>query len=563
MVEFDPVLVHEWLSRSAGRYPRKVALISQQQRWTYEALDRHTHHLAFAMRQMGLQRGDRVVILLDNTAETIISLYGALKAGGVFAILAGSMKGPKLRYVLANSGARFIIAHTSKAASVSGALEEDDRRHQIVWVGPRKAIPGRLAHASVSWDDIFATGMDQTKDPLSNYRLPRSIDIDLATLIYTSGSTGEPKGVMSTHHNMVSAARSIIQYIGNTEDDIILNVLPLSFDYGLYQVIMAFMFGGTVVLEKSFLFMHDLLERIGQERVTGFPIVPTIVAMLLKMEDLTKYDVSTLRYMTNTGAALPIEYIHKLRQLFPDVTMISMFGLTECKRVCYLPPEELHRRPDSVGMAMPNCEVRVIVETGEDVAPGQTGELVVRGSNVMQGYWNDQELTDKTYKPGRYRADQILYSGDYFRKDKEGYLYFLGRKDDMIKSKGERVSPKEIENIIHGLEGVLEVAVVGIPDEILGQAIAAFIVIAKTAQLTEKQIRRYCAERMESFMLPQYIQLVRELPKTPNGKVDKKQLALMEEMHDGDTMAGPRRRIETRLPQGKRRNYQPSAPDRR
>lgn len=563
MVEFDPVLVHEWLSRSARRVPQKVALVSQQQSWTYEVLDRHTSHLAFALRQMGLQRGDRVILLLDNSAEIVISFYGILKAGGVFAILASSMKGPKLRYVLSNSDARFLIVHTSKAQVVSSALGEDNHNRRIVWIGPREAIPDRQARASASWDDIFATVSDQTKDHRSEYMLPRSIDIDLATLIYTSGSTGEPKGVMSTHHNMVSAARSIIQYIGNTEDDIILDVLPLSFDYGLYQVIMAFMFGGTVVLEKSFLFMHNLLERIGQERVTGFPVVPTIVAMLLKMQDLSKYDLSTLRYMTNTGAALPIEHIHRLRQLLPGVSMISMFGLTECKRVCYLPPEELHYRPDSVGMAMPNCEVRVIDEAGEEVAPGQTGELVVRGSNVMQGYWKDQELTDETYKRGRYRADQILYSGDYFRRDKQGYLYFLGRKDDMIKSKGERVSPKEIENIIYGLEGVHEVAVIGVPDEILGQAIAAFIVIAKRAQITERQIRRYCAERMEGFMLPQYIHFVSELPKTPNGKVDKKRLASVEAMHDGYAVAGPRGRIETRLPQSKQRRYQHSAQDRR
>jgi len=175
---------------------------------------------------------------------------------------------------------------------------------------------------------------------------------------------------------MISAARSIIQYIGNVEDDIILDVLPLSFDYGLYQVIMAFMFGGTVVLEKSFLYVHRILERITQEKVTGFPIVPTIVAMLLKLQDLKKYDFSTLRYMTNTGAALPVEHIRRLRSLFPRVTMISMFGLTECKRVCYLPPEELDRRPSSVGKPMPNCEVFVVDEDGNEVAPGQTGEHV-------------------------------------------------------------------------------------------------------------------------------------------------------------------------------------------
>ncbi|MHC4570406.1 MAG: class I adenylate-forming enzyme family protein, partial [Planctomycetota bacterium] len=351
--------------------------------------------------------------------------------------------------------------------------------------------------------------------------MPRCIDVDLATLIYTSGSTGEPKGVMSTHHNMISAARSIVQYVGNVEDDIILDVLPLSFDYGLYQVIMAFMFGGTIVLEKSFLYLHTILERIAQEKVTGFPIVPTIVAMLLKLDDLTQYDFSSLRYMTNTGAALPVEHIRRLRSMFPHVTMISMFGLTECKRVCYLPPEELDRIPSSVGKAMPNCEVFVVDEDGNEVPPGKTGELIIRGSNVMQGYWKDPHITARTYRDGQYPSGRILYSGDYFKKDEQGYLYFLGRKDDMIKSKGERISAKEVENNISCMEGVAEVAVVGLPDEIFGQVIKACIVPAPNVELIDKQVLKYCAANMETFMVPKYIEFMDSLPKTPNGKIDK------------------------------------------
>jgi long-chain acyl-CoA synthetase len=287
---------------------------------------------------------------------------------------------------------------------------------------------------------------------------------------------------------------------------------------------MAFMFGGTVVLKESFLYIHRILERIVQEKVTGFPIVPTIVAMLLKLQDLKKYDFSTLRYMTNTGAALPVEHIKKLRGMFPHVTMISMFGLTECKRVSYLPPEELDRIPSSVGKAMPNCEVFVVDKDGREVAPGQTGELIIRGSNVMQGYWKDPELTAKTYRNRRYPGERMLYSGDYFRKDEQGYLYFLGRKDDMIKSKGERISAKEIENNISGMKGVAEVAVLGLPDDIIGQAIKAYIVRAPELKLTDKQVLKYCSENMETFMAPKYIEFLENLPKTPNGKIDKKQL---------------------------------------
>ena len=545
MVEFDPVLVHEWLRRSAKRFPKKVALICGQERWTYEALDQYSNFLALALLQMGLRRQDRVVILLDNSSETVISLYGTLKAGGVFIILAGSVKGLKLRYILGNSGARFLIAHTSKASVVDDALREDVLGCRLIWVGHEPAVPDCLAGASVRWEDLFVTVPEQTEHDSTDMRFPRSIDVDLATLIYTSGSTGEAKGVMSTHYNMISAARSIIQYVGNQQDDVILNVLPLSFDYGLYQVIMAFMFGGTVVLEKSFLFLHSVLQHIAQERVTGFPIVPTIVAMLLKMQDLKKYDLRTLRYMTNTGAALPVEHIRKLRNLLPHVTIISMFGLTECKRVSYLSPDELNRRPGSVGKAMPNCEVFVVDEQGHELRPGQTGELIIRGSNVMQGYWNDPEHTSCTYKPGLYPADRILHSGDYFRTDEQGYLYFLGRKDDMIKSKGERISAKEVENCICSMDGVAEVAVLGVPDEILGQAIRAFIMPSSEARLTQEQALKYCSANMESFMVPKYVVFVDDLPRTPNGKINKKQLEFMETVQDGESTGIISRCIET------------------
>ena len=526
MFEFDPTLVHDWLSRSARRFPDKAALICGQQRWTYKELDRRTNHLACALMDIGFQRQDRVIILLDNSAETVISLYGTLKAGGVFVILAGSVKGPKLRYILDNSDAGILITHTSKARVIRDALINRKKDCKIIWVGPKKGIPEELSSRSTSWEEVFSdftSGVGDLGKQTEN-RFPCLIDLDLATLVYTSGSTGEPKGVMSTHHNMISAARSIIQYIGNVENDIILDVLPLSFDYGLYQVIMAFMFGGTVVLERSFLYLHRVLERIAQEKVTGFPIVPTIVAMLLKLQDLKKYDFSTLRYMTNTGAALPVEHIRRLASLFPQVTMISMFGLTECKRVCYLPPEELDRRPSSVGKAMPNCEVFVVDEDGNEVAPDRTGELIIRGSNVMQGYWKDSELSAKVYRQGRYSSERILYSGDYFRKDDQGFLYFLGRKDDMIKSKGERISAKEVENNICGMQGVAEVAVIGVPDEILGQAIKAFIVPANSANISEKEVLKYCSKNMETFMLPKYVEFMDNLPKTPNGKIDKKQL---------------------------------------
>jgi len=520
MIEFDPVLVHEWLARAARRHPDKVALVCGRERWTYGMVDQSSSQLAAALVQGGVRRQDRVAVFMDNSAETVISLYGTLKAGAVSVILSGSMKGPKLRHILRDSGARVLIAHVSKARTVREALAEAGVDCLTVWVGPKTQGQAEAPGDSTDWQDL----LDQGERLQTEVELPRIIDVDLAALIYTSGSTGQPKGVMSTHHNMVSAARSIIQYIGNTPEDVILDVLPLSFDYGLYQVLMTFMFGGTVVLERSFLYLHQVLGRISEEKVTGLPVVPTVMAMLLGMDDIGKYDLSTVRYVTNTGAALPSEHIRRFNELFPHVTVFSMFGLTECKRVCYLPPNELGRRTGSVGKAIPNCEVFVVDPDGNEVEPDQVGELVVRGSNVMQGYWNDAVLTGRAYREGRYPADKRLFSGDYFKRDADGFLYFQGRRDDMIKSRGERISAKEVEDVLHRLEGVKEAAVVGVPDDVLGQAIKAFVVCSSGVAVTAETVLRHCTACLENFAVPKHVEFVADLPKTANGKIDKNRL---------------------------------------
>jgi len=527
-IEFDPILVHDWLRRSARHFPDKEALICGKQRWTYKALDCRSDHLAAALQNIGVHRHDRIVILLDNSSEAVISLYGILKVGGVFIVLAGSVKGAKLRYILENSDANVLITHTSKAGIVTEALDRIQRSIKIIWIGTKSRIPKKFTQTSLSWDEIFSNFGGTIKEEQNNNRLPRCIDVDLAALIYTSGTTGEPKGVMVTHHNMISAARSVIQYIGNHPKDRILNVLPLSFCYGLYQIIMAFMFGGTVVLEQSFIYLHNILTRIAEEKVTGFPIVPTMAAMLLKIRNLSEYDINSLRYITSAGAALPVEHICSLQKLMPHVMIFSMYGLTECIRVCYLPPNELERRPASVGKAMPNCEVFIVDQDGNEVTAGRTGELVIRGSNIMQGYWKDPKLTSKAYRDGWYPAERMLYSGDYFRKDDSGFLYFQGRKDDMIKSRGERISAREIENTLCAMDGVVETCVIGVPDDILGQAVKAYVVAMPSYELTEKEVMKYCAANMEIFMVPKYIEFVDRLPVTANGKIDKKQLKGME-----------------------------------
>ncbi len=520
-MEFDPVLAHEWLSRSAQRTPGKEALICGAKRWTYAELDRAVCSMAYGLMQIGLKRHDRVVTYLDNTSENVISLYSTLKAGAAGVIAPGTIKAPKLHYILKNSGARILICEVTKAREVCRVLEEEALDLQIIWVGNRKRIPELQETYSQHWSDLMGYAKDVD---LARVTYPRVIDVDLALLIYTSGSTGSPKGVMSTHHNVVSAARSIIQYLKNDDKDRILSVLPLSFDYGLYQVIMTFMFGGTIILERSFLYLHALLEKIDTEQITGFPIQPTITAMLLRMENLGLYDLRSIRYMTNTGAALPVEHIQTLRDLFPWISLYSMFGLTECKRVGYLPPKYLDSHPGSVGLAMPNCEVVVVDEEGESVPAGDTGQLTVRGSNVMQGYWHDDTLTEQAYRAGGYPADRILFSGDYFHQDEHGFLYFEGRRDDIIKSRGERINTLEVETQLLTLPAIAEAAVVGVPDDLLGNAIWAFVIQAGDDLLDSKQIIRECSQVMEPAAVPRQVIFLSVLPKNSNGKIDKNEL---------------------------------------
>jgi acyl-CoA synthetase (AMP-forming)/AMP-acid ligase II len=293
----------------------------------------------------------------------------------------------------------------------------------------------------------------------------------------------------------------------------------------LYQLLMVFKFGGTLVLEKSFAFPHVVLKKLAEERVTGFPIVPMILAMLLQL-DLSKYDFSRVRYISNTGAALPVEHICRLRKLLPEVTIYSMYGLTECKRVSYLPPEQIDKRPSSVGRGMPNEEVYVVDEEGKRVGPGVVGELVVRGANVMKGYWEAPEATEKCLRPGPLPYERVLYTGDLFQADEEGYLYFVGRRDDIIKSRGEKVSPRELENVLHSLEGVAEAAVVGVPDAMLGQAIKAVLVVKEGAIVSEADVLRHCRSRLEDFAIPKYVEFRSAMPRTSTGKVNKRELGV-------------------------------------
>jgi len=513
--------VEEFLEFSAGRFPDKIALVCGSRRLSYREIEEQSNQLANAMIALGIQRGDRVAIYVENSVEAVLSIFGTLKAGAVFLMVNPTTKPEKLSYILNNCRAKGWICHGTKLASMRNYWSQTPHLENVIVVGQKSSDFVGGAMRCVALEDLLAYNVHSTRCPPK-----KGIDIDLAALLYTSGSTGNPKGVMMTHLNIVSAATSITTYLEKVPDDVILNVLPLSFDYGLYQVLMGFKVGGTIVLEPSFTYPHAVIEKIAHEKVTGFPVVPTIVAILLQM-DLTKYDFSSLRYITNTAATLPAHHIFQLRKLFPRIKIYSMYGLTECKRVSYLPPDQIDIRPTSVGKGMPNEEVYIADEHGNRLGPGVVGELVVRGAHVMRGYWEMPEATEKVLKPGPLPGETVLYTGDLFRMDEEGYLYFVGRKDDIIKSRGEKVSPKEVENVLYGIEGVAEAAVVGVPDEVLGQAIKAVIQLKEGVTCSERDILRHCAQHLEDYMVPKFVEFRDVLPKTANGKINRRELGVL------------------------------------
>lgn len=507
-------LLYDSLLINAERSPVKTAVVVEGVPHTYAELLDSTRRLAHALRQRGIQRGDRVAIYMDNSWPCVVSIFAALLAGGVFLVINPQTKADKLEFILRDSGSKVLLTDGHLAGVFLNILPRLDTLTAVL-------CSGKMPSAPVSplepYDDVI-----RSSPPL--VEPVHSIALDLAALIYTSGSTGEPKGVMQTHQSMVFATESLIEYLRLSEDDRLLCVLPLAFDYGLYQLLMAVHLDATLVLERSFTYPAVVLRSITMQNVTVFPGVPTFFAMLLSAHGREKLCFPSVTRVTNTAAALPDDYVPKLREIFPNALIYKMYGLTECKRVCYLEPELVDAKPGSVGKAIPGTEVFLLSPEGQPVPTGEVGILHVRGPHVMRGYWKRPDISAQMLKPGRLPGEQVLCTHDLFRMDQEGFLYFVGRSDDIIKTRGEKVSPVEVENVLHGIAGIREAAVVGVPDEILGQAIRAYVVLEPDSGLNEKKIRIQCLARLENFMVPRDIVICPALPKTTTGKISKRAL---------------------------------------
>jgi acyl-CoA ligase (AMP-forming) (exosortase A-associated) len=510
-------LLHHLIERSAERTPHAPALTAGTLTLDYASLWQATAACASGLAQLGLARSERVGIYLDKRIETVVASFGATAAGGVFVPINPLLKAEQVAYILRDCNVRVLITSPERLATLEEVLPHcPDLRHIIV-TGDK---PAPLA--THCWSSL------QQAD--GNFA-PAATELDMAAILYTSGSTGKPKGVVLSHRNMVAGAKSVAGYLGNHAGDSLLAALPLSFDAGFSQLTTAFHVGARVVL-LNYLMPRDIVKALEREKITGLTAVPPLW-LQLAAQPLPAGISSHLRYIANTGGHLPAATLQTLMQSLPSATPYLMYGLTEAFRATYLDPAEVTRRPDSIGKAIPDNEVFVLRNDGSECAPNEVGELVQRGPLVAMGYWNDAEKTAERFRPlpahlrphGLMLPEIAVYSGDSVRRDEEGFLYFIGRTDEMIKTSGYRVSPSEVEEEAYATGLVAECAAVGVPHPQLGAAIV-LIVQPAHAELDSAALLTALKARVPAYQVPAHIALRHEaLPRNANGKIDRKALA--------------------------------------
>lgn len=516
-----PRLLSDLPLLSASRDPLGPALRHGTDSLSYGELADAIVGWAAAIRSLGLQKQDRIAVYLPKQFETVISFFGTAFAGCVFVPINPILKPEQVAHILRDCDVRLLVTSAERARSLDAVLPHCPALTFLAIAGDVSRVPVPAQLSVQGWRDLIISA-----PPKAPHRV---IDSDVVSIFYTSGSTGKPKGVVLTHRNMVAGAESVAEYLGNVPEDRILAALPFSFDYGFSQLSTAFLAGASVIL-MDYLFARDVITLADRERATGLAGVPPLWSQLAELP-WPEGPRQNLRYITNSGGAMPLATLSKLRASLPTTKPFLMYGLTEAFRSTYLPPEEVDRRPDSMGRAIPNAEIVVVRPDGSRCEPNEPGELVHRGPLVSLGYWNDPEKTAERFKPvpgqlpGLVLPEMAVWSGDTVRMDDEGFLYFIGRRDEMIKTSGYRVSPTEIEEVAFGTGLVRDVVAVGVPHPALGQAIvmvaaAAPGVIGENAPLLEA-----LRKQLPAFMIPQRIDWRDEIPRNPNGKYDRSGLA--------------------------------------
>jgi acyl-CoA ligase (AMP-forming) (exosortase A-associated) len=498
----EPCLVHHLLDRNRAPGDRE-ALVCGPRSMSYDALADATRRCAAALTRSGLRRGDRVAIFLPRGMEECWAIFGTSRAGGVFIPVNVLAKALQLRHIVQDAAARIVVTNRELRALVA------------------EAVRG-LDVCVLDVEDIARAEPDPA--PAGDI----CIGEDLAAILYTSGSTGSPKGVMLSHRNLVAGTRIVRTYLSIDRNDRILSILPFSFDYGLNQLLTAVEQGAVMVI-FSFRFGDDLVRALRDHAITGLAGVPSVWAILTRAAPLLpKTPLPALRYITNSGGAVPSETVKRLRGLLGPTQIFLMYGLTEAFRSTFLPPSELDRRPTSIGKAIPECEVFAVTPDGRRARPGEAGILVHRGPTVSLGYWNKPEETARVLRPHPFRdraegGEIVCYSGDLVVADEEGFFSFVGRDDAMIKSSGYRISPTEVEEAMMSTGQFSQVAIIGVPDEFAGQKVHA-VAVPLCASVDVAGALRRVADILPQFMVPRDIELVGTLPVSPNGKIDYRRL---------------------------------------
>jgi acyl-CoA ligase (AMP-forming) (exosortase A-associated) len=521
-----PDLVHQFIAHSARLTPDAPALLFKQQTFSYAQLHQQIDAMASALLATGIAAGERVAVYLPKQPETVFTLFGAAAAGACFVPVNPLLKPRQVEHILPHCNVRVLVTSTPRLESIASILTSCPDLHTIIVVEDEVARSVATVGKQVLSYAAFCGSASPHCTPH-----PR-IDIDMTAILYTSGSTGNPKGVVLSHRNMVAGANSVAGYLENTAEDRILAVLPLSFDAGLSQLTTAFSVGACAVL-MDYLLPRDVLKAVARYNITGLAAVPPLWNQLRNLEWPAEA-IESLRYITNTGGAMPVSTTRALQKTLPNTRIFLMYGLTESFRSTYLPPDQVSVRPESMGKAIPNAQVLVINEQGQECAPHEPGELVHRGALVSLGYWNDPEKTAERFKPCPTQAPEIpttelaVWSGDQVMKDEEGYLYFISRKDEMIKTSGYRVSPTEVEEIAYSSGQVAGAAALGLPHSALGQAILLLVTPAtETLADTslEEAVLAHCRRELPNFMVPTAVVARDTLPQNQNGKIDRRLLA--------------------------------------
>ena len=522
----ESTLLPELIEVAAERTPEALALTDGGISLSYAALATEVARFAAGLMGIGSARGERVGIYLEKRRETVVASVGAPAAGMVFVPVNPLLKAEQVGFILRDCNVRVLVTSPERLALLSDTLRDcPDLRHVVVTGTGADEFQAAAPYHSMSWSALL-------DGPLRPGH--RVVDMDMAAILYTSGSTGKPKGVVLSHRNMVAGAKSVASYLRNDERDVLLAALPLSFDAGFSQLTTGFHAGARVVL-LNYLMPRDVLKAMEREKVTGLTAVPPLYIQLTQLEWPAAID-GHLRYFANTGGRMPGETLALLRERVPKAQPILMYGLTEAFRSTYLPPEEVDRRPDSIGKAIPNAEILVLRDDGTPCEPDEPGELVHRGALVGMGYWNDAEKTAERYKllasnaPGRHPGLQLpeyaVFSGDTVRRDVDGFLYFIGRRDEMIKSSGYRISPTEVEEVLYATRLVGECVAFGVDHAAWGQAVQVIATAPEGASLDTAALLAACRARMPGYMVPAGIDVVAgPLPRNPNGKIDRKLLS--------------------------------------